>query len=46
MLEGVKSEFAPVMKCCLTFVTGILFTDLRIVDLELMFLGKLKEMNH
>lgn len=46
MLEGVKSEFAPVMKCCLTLVTGILFTDLRIVNLELMFLGKLKEIKH
>ena len=46
MLEGVKSEFAPVMKCCLTLVAGILFTNLRIVDLELMLLSKLKELKH
>ena len=44
MLEHVKSELASVMECCFTVVTGILFTDLRIVNLELMFLGKLKEL--
>ena len=45
VLHGVELQLAPIMEGCVTVFTGELLAQLRIVDVELVFLSQLERGN-